>query len=180
MTYNQIYDVLTTTSVHFLFAISGHIFKQITHRSFKLAAHSEWESWLYEVLFFGHITIIFLCEGWEAISTLRENRWKLVKAWKAYWNFWNVVDWVSIMLAYAILITWISQCTGQDELSLTLKDPMTELLASIRAAETPVACRAVSVWLPEPMIHSFSSKLRSWDMWSGPIASFRASIQFVS
>lgn len=122
MTYNQIYDVLTTTSVHFLFAISGHIFKQITHRSFKLAAHSEWESWLYEVLFFGHITIIFLCEGWEAISTLRENKWKLVKAWKAYWNFWNVVDWVSIMLAYAILITWISQCTGQDELSLTLKD----------------------------------------------------------
>ena len=64
MTYNQIYvpwrfwhrfrchsraqDLLTTTSIHFLFAISGHIFKQITHRSMKLAAHADWESWLYE------------------------------------------------------------------------------------------------------------------------------------
>jgi len=122
MTYNQIYDVLTTTSIHFLFAISGTIFKQITHRSFKLAAHAAWESWLYEVLFFGHITVLFLSEGWEAISTLRENNCRIVKAWKAYWNFWNVVDWVSIVLAYAILITWISQCLGQDQLSLTLQD----------------------------------------------------------
>ena len=34
---------------------------------------------------------------------------------KSYWNFWNVVDWVSILLAFAILITWISQNIGQAE-----------------------------------------------------------------
>mmetsp|Transcript_60121 Transcript_60121/g.140522 ORF Transcript_60121/g.140522 Transcript_60121/m.140522 type:complete len:801 (+) Transcript_60121:27-2429(+) len=122
MTYNHYYDMLTTTSIHFLFAISGRIWKQITHRSMVLEAHATFQSWLYEVLFFGHILILFLNEGWESISCLRENGWKLVKAWKAYWNFWNVVDWVSIFLAFAILLTWISQCIGQAELSSQLQD----------------------------------------------------------
>ncbi|CAK9044447.1 Polycystin-2 (Curly up) (Cup) (Polycystic kidney disease 2 protein homolog) (Transient receptor potential cation channel subfamily P member 2) [Durusdinium trenchii] len=122
MTYNQIYDVLTTTHIHFMFAISGHIFKQITHRSMKLAAHSSWESWVFEVLFFGHITVLFVCEAFEAICTLREHRYNVLRAWKEYWNFWNVVDWVSICLAYAILITWIIQCVEQDAISAKLED----------------------------------------------------------
>eukprot|EP00913_Durusdinium_trenchii_P000297 g271.t1 len=118
----RVKDVLTTTHIHFMFAISGHIFKQITHRSMKLAAHSSWESWVFEVLFFGHITVLFVCEAFEAICTLREHRYNVLRAWKEYWNFWNVVDWVSICLAYAILITWIIQCLQQDAILAKLED----------------------------------------------------------
>lgn len=172
-------------------------------RSFKLAAHAAWESWLYEdqkrfadgekhflqIHFFcrelqlsmagfvvgpllrshyGSVPLwrwefwntpgsnltnlttpwFLYSSGWEALEALRANNCNVVKAWslgqklckgsrnwrlklfsfffmfgdliwiyfplrKAYWNFWNVVDWVSIILAFAILITWISQCMGQ-------------------------------------------------------------------
>ncbi|CAJ1450924.1 unnamed protein product [Effrenium voratum] len=121
LTYNAIYDVLTSTSVHFLFAVSGHIWKQITHRSVNLNAHGFWDSWLYEVLFFGHITILFFNEGYEALAGWRRNNYSVVKAWREYWNVWNVVDWVSIVLAYAIMITWIWQCLEQENLSEFLK-----------------------------------------------------------
>ncbi|CAE7323345.1 pkd2 [Symbiodinium pilosum] len=121
MTYNSYYDMLTTTSIHFMFGMSGRPWKQITHRSVVLESHADFVSWLYEVLFFGHILILFLNEGYESIACLREHKCNFVKAWKSYWNFWNVVDWVSIVLAFAILITWITQNVGQAELSTTLQ-----------------------------------------------------------
>ncbi|CAE7432190.1 pkd2 [Symbiodinium natans] len=122
MTYNAYYDLLTSTSIHFMFAISGRIFKQITHRSVILEAHASWESWAFEVLFFGHILILFFNEGFEAICCLREHKCRFAKAWKAYWSFWNFVDWVSIILAFAILITWITQNIGQADISSTLQN----------------------------------------------------------
>lgn len=132
----------------------------------KLAAHADWESWLYEaglwaaqvrcsvaccqILFFGHITILFVAESdsracrfsvetrlgglidaarerLQVSQSLAPRCWTSVLFWtpfsvrKAYWNFWNIVDWVSICLAYAILITWISQCLGQARAFLAKK-----------------------------------------------------------
>jgi len=147
MTYNAYYDMLTTTSIHFMFAISGRIFKQITHRSVILEAHSTFESWLYEVLFFGHILVLFLNEGFEAICCIREHKCRLVEAWKSYWNFWNVVDWVSILLAFAILITWISQNIGQAEISADLQTYIpVHSACRLSASTASAACAAARAY----------------------------------
>mmetsp|Transcript_51057 Transcript_51057/g.154577 ORF Transcript_51057/g.154577 Transcript_51057/m.154577 type:complete len:785 (-) Transcript_51057:252-2606(-) len=116
LAYNANYDVLTKTTVHFMFPRSGHIWKEITHRTLVMDPYSGWKNLLYEVLFYCHITFIFLTELKEVAWELRRQRCNLRGFFLEYFDFWNSVDWVSIILAYAILGCWIKQCLDLNEL----------------------------------------------------------------
>lgn len=106
-TYNGNEDLLTMTNIHFFFARSGHIWKYITFRSFRFRAYESWANYLYEVLFYFHISVIFVIELKEVALTLR--RYGRRHFCSQYFGFWNAVDWVSIIMGYAMLIVWLQR-----------------------------------------------------------------------
>lgn len=105
-TYNPMKDLLILTNVHFLFSRAGHIWKRLTHRSFKLEPYEGLRDFLYDILFYTHISIIFFMEVIEVCKLCAKIKCHPMEFFKEYFNFWNVVDWVSIIVAYAMLGVW--------------------------------------------------------------------------
>ncbi|CAE8648167.1 unnamed protein product, partial [Polarella glacialis] len=129
LTYNADADILAGTDINFMFPASGHIYKELTHRTVCLKAYSSWYFWVFDALFYGQITFLFLNELKEVVHSL-----KAVKGLRdgagvtshvrdflgEYVSFWNLVDWISIILAYTILGLWIQQVTNEKKLQADL------------------------------------------------------------
>eukprot|EP00931_Biecheleriopsis_adriatica_P048444 TRINITY_DN27989_c0_g1_i1.p1 TRINITY_DN27989_c0_g1~~TRINITY_DN27989_c0_g1_i1.p1 ORF type:complete len:795 (-),score=126.97 TRINITY_DN27989_c0_g1_i1:180-2564(-) len=123
LTYSAHYDLLTSTSVHLLFARSGHIWKKITNQSATLKPYVVWHLPVFQVLFWGLIVIIFLFEVREIIQSLIRGlrhghgfrHWFL-----QYGSVWNLVDWISIIFAFAIMGLWIQQALMQQDVQTKL------------------------------------------------------------
>mmetsp|Transcript_1768 Transcript_1768/g.6242 ORF Transcript_1768/g.6242 Transcript_1768/m.6242 type:complete len:854 (-) Transcript_1768:47-2608(-) len=107
LTYNGNMDLLMMTNVHFMFGRSGHIWKDITNRTFKLNQYDSWEVYLWDILFYMHITFILYVELKEVAGELRRRKGGFVEFLKKYMGFWNAVDWITILVAYVMLIVWL-------------------------------------------------------------------------
>eukprot|EP00929_Paragymnodinium_shiwhaense_P091118 TRINITY_DN51156_c0_g1_i1.p1 TRINITY_DN51156_c0_g1~~TRINITY_DN51156_c0_g1_i1.p1 ORF type:complete len:888 (-),score=94.72 TRINITY_DN51156_c0_g1_i1:30-2693(-) len=107
--YNANSDILALNSITFVFARTGHIWKRLTHRSLVLDPYRDKLSYLWDFMFYGQITFIFLKEAKEVVHELREAQYNFRVFLKGYLDAWNVVDWMSIVVAYTILGTWIYQ-----------------------------------------------------------------------
>jgi len=62
---------------------------------------------LWDALFYLHITCVFLIELREVCKELSHNHWNVIAFVRSYLNFWNAVDWVSILVAYAMFVVWM-------------------------------------------------------------------------
>lgn len=111
--YNSEYGLVTLTAVNFWFSRGGRIHKRVELMS----------SWIYfsqpiadnfSVLFFASIWVISLVyimikETKEIYHVMRYPQHKGIfkNLWEEYMHFWNVVDWVSIVVAIAIVILFL-------------------------------------------------------------------------
>jgi len=139
LTYNANLDLLTMTNVHFMFARSGHVWKEITNRTFKLLQYDSFEVYLWDILFYLHITLLLVNEVRDILSELRARRWHVKKAFKHYIGFWNTVDWVSILMAYIMLIVWLMRYTKVAQLQDTLIG-LPGTIATCSSATNQVTC----------------------------------------
>jgi len=110
LTYNGNVDLLTMTNVQFMFSRSGHIWKDITKRTFKLRKYDSWDMYLWDILFYMHITCILYIELKEVAAEIRLRTGGFVEFLKNYMGFWNGVDWITILVAYVMLIVWLLRC----------------------------------------------------------------------
>lgn len=122
LVYNSHADVLTSTSVRFMFSTSGHIWKTILHRSIRMHVYTNWRVYLIDILFYGQITWMLLTELKEVIFGLVKSRCRALSFLREYLGFWNVVDWLAIAVAYAILGIWIKRASLKSELSKLLME----------------------------------------------------------
>jgi len=127
--YNENHDVLVMTSVHFFFTQTGKIWKDITHRTIQLRPYASWGVYICDALFYGHITIIFVGELYEVLMGLKDENWHVSKFFQSYFNLWNVVDWISIITAYALLVLWIMRVNWSSQLGEDVKDLSAQLAA---------------------------------------------------
>eukprot|EP00442_Polarella_glacialis_P017161 CAMPEP_0115155712 /NCGR_PEP_ID=MMETSP0227-20121206/68045_1 /TAXON_ID=89957 /ORGANISM="Polarella glacialis, Strain CCMP 1383" /LENGTH=848 /DNA_ID=CAMNT_0002566815 /DNA_START=80 /DNA_END=2626 /DNA_ORIENTATION=+ len=120
LTYNADADILAGTDINFMFPASGHIYKELTHRTVCLKAYSSWYFWVFDALFYGQITFLFLNELKEVVHSLKAVKGHVKDFLGEYVSFWNLVDWISIILAYTILGLWIQQVTNEKKLQADL------------------------------------------------------------
>eukprot|EP00929_Paragymnodinium_shiwhaense_P007149 TRINITY_DN111090_c0_g1_i1.p1 TRINITY_DN111090_c0_g1~~TRINITY_DN111090_c0_g1_i1.p1 ORF type:complete len:1073 (-),score=173.66 TRINITY_DN111090_c0_g1_i1:35-3253(-) len=118
--YNGNVDILTLNAITFVFSRTGHIWKRITHRSIIMDLYREKFVILWDVLFYGQITYIFLTEAAEVLSGVRRANYNVRKFLKSYISFWNLVDWAAIGMAYVIFACWCLQVLGTQLIKDTL------------------------------------------------------------
>merc|ERR1719203_2524994 len=105
--YNPDLDLFVMPIVHFLFARSGRIWKNITHKTLILDSFNTIESYTVFVMFYLHITILFICEVWEVCKTLCQAT-SIVRGLKEYASIWNAIDWLVIIFSYISLMLTIA------------------------------------------------------------------------
>jgi len=143
LVYNAPKDVLSLSDINFLFARSGHIWKQITHRTLAMTPYNPVSTVLFDLMFYLQITWIFIMEAKELLSEMKLHDTK-INALKVYLQFWNVVDWLSIILAYTLMFVWMAYCTKQAAVSEDLKgvEAAYEACLATAAASSSVSCDA--------------------------------------
>ena len=73
VTYNADFDMLTVTNIHFILSRSGRIWKEISFMSLFMSPYGNLWGLVWEILFFGSITTIFLEEIAEILGGLKLN-----------------------------------------------------------------------------------------------------------
>jgi len=129
VTYNAEFDILTVTNIHFILSRSGRIWKEMSFMSFFMSPYDHPGAGLvWEILFFGVITSIFLEELVEIFQGLcirgtdGKCRFRPRQCFMEYLTIWNAVDWCSIVIAYIILGLWIYRCTMLADVKSLLGD----------------------------------------------------------
>jgi hypothetical protein len=118
-------DILTLNRITFVFSRTGHIWKRLTHRSIVMDPYRFRYTFIWDVLFFGQITWLFLQETREILEGIRDAKGKLLSFFKSYLGPWNVVDWISIVVAYAMLALWLFQFN----ITVSVRDQLVSLEA---------------------------------------------------
>lgn len=111
--YNQNHGLISLVSVNFFFNRAGHVYKLIH-------VQSAWASWLLgnfleqvvvvaaDVVWVGSLLFIFISEVRELLGAVRSAKYGIYQAiFGDYLNFWNMVDWISIICAYAVIGTYL-------------------------------------------------------------------------
>jgi len=137
LSYNADHDLLVLSSIHFVFPSSGHIWKDITHRTMRLKPYADWFTYLVDFMFYGHITIIFISELKEVVLGLIENKFNVRAFAYDYLNFWNVVDWVSVIMAYILLALWLLRRS----MTLDIETDLLRLSGDFAACEVGASTR---------------------------------------
>eukprot|EP00929_Paragymnodinium_shiwhaense_P005243 TRINITY_DN10692_c0_g1_i1.p1 TRINITY_DN10692_c0_g1~~TRINITY_DN10692_c0_g1_i1.p1 ORF type:complete len:719 (-),score=133.38 TRINITY_DN10692_c0_g1_i1:303-2459(-) len=114
--YNPESDVLCLTSVQFVFPRSGHIFKELTHRSLRLDPYTHWSIHIWECLFYAQVTWMAVMELLDIAICLKKEGCNPIRAFKDYAGIWNAIDWASIVIAYLTLSFWITSMGWRTEL----------------------------------------------------------------
>jgi len=113
VSYNQNYGLISLVTVNFFFNRAGHIY-QLIH------VQSAWSRWLLgnfleqfamvmaDVVWLSALLFLFLSEVRELAGVVRSAKRGIYEAiFHDYLNFWNAVDWVSIICAYAVIGTYV-------------------------------------------------------------------------
>eukprot|EP00930_Biecheleria_cincta_P068799 TRINITY_DN56629_c0_g1_i1.p1 TRINITY_DN56629_c0_g1~~TRINITY_DN56629_c0_g1_i1.p1 ORF type:complete len:895 (+),score=178.65 TRINITY_DN56629_c0_g1_i1:33-2717(+) len=113
--YNQNYGLISLVTINFFFPRGGHIYKLVHVQS---AWSSDFNGDFFEVttkvafdvIWLAALSYVAISEAREIISVVQSSKihWYVSLA-NDYLHFWNCVDWVSIVCAYAVLGTWIRQ-----------------------------------------------------------------------
>jgi len=135
LVYNAPKDVLALTNINFMFARSGHIWKQITHRTIAMTPYLPMSTVIFDLMFYSQIIMLTVLELKEVLSEMRQPG-GMMNGLRNYIQFWNIVDWLSIILAYTLLLMWIIYCTMQGSVSEELKTVEAEYEACVSAARS--------------------------------------------
>merc|ERR1719235_931260 len=65
---------------------------------------------VFDVLFVAAITWIFLSESYEVINSCREQRFNFYAFVVSYFDFWDIIDWLSVILGYTVMGVWMNLC----------------------------------------------------------------------
>lgn len=124
MSYNAQFDILVMTEIWFFFSQSGHTWKDIVHSSLIVNPYRESWSIIVDAIFVLLQVRIFLIEVCELVGDMKRGKRSgitLRHSFRNYFNFWNVVDWISIVSAAMLIAIWIRTCVRTshvaDELS---------------------------------------------------------------
>jgi len=109
LTYNAEYDLLTLTQCIFFQGRSGHLWKRIVHASLSM------QSWyadpvlvIMDALFLIQMTYILVVEVrevWKQTNQIKTDGF--MRCLQSYLGFWNIVDWISIGVAYVIAVLFV-------------------------------------------------------------------------
>lgn len=113
MTYNAQFDLLTLTEVYFFFSHSGHIWKNIIHSSILLKPYASTSTAVFDAIFLFMklwITIDEIREISRELGSMSQRGWTLKETMTSYFGFWNIADWISILMAFAVIFMWINSC----------------------------------------------------------------------
>lgn len=103
--YNAEYGVHTYLQVNFFFSRGGAIFKQVITQSCYASWYTSYMVFVPDAIYAVCILYIFFGESMEVCSTLLSIGCRgLVKE---YFNFFNLVDWISVVTGFVIMVWWV-------------------------------------------------------------------------
>eukprot|EP00746_Dinoflagellata_sp_MGD_P145113 gnl/MRDRNA2_/MRDRNA2_77764_c0_seq1.p1 gnl/MRDRNA2_/MRDRNA2_77764_c0~~gnl/MRDRNA2_/MRDRNA2_77764_c0_seq1.p1 ORF type:complete len:1096 (+),score=233.83 gnl/MRDRNA2_/MRDRNA2_77764_c0_seq1:65-3352(+) len=133
--YNAEYGLHTLVFVNFFFSRGGHIWKDIIPMSTYSSWYDSWIYAIYDTIWVGCVLYILITELKEVFTLVRSSGAKAIIT--EYIGFWNVVDWVSVVVAFLIMVLFnltLSRTT-------TLNDAL-EKLGNIDEGSQQAAYRA--------------------------------------
>mmetsp|Transcript_90191 Transcript_90191/g.160642 ORF Transcript_90191/g.160642 Transcript_90191/m.160642 type:complete len:855 (+) Transcript_90191:87-2651(+) len=140
VSYNQNYGLVSLVTVNFFINRGGHIYK-LVH------VQSSWVSiWcagnFLDVVFMLFcdlvwvlgVTKVFIAEVKDMVYVIQSSKSEWYTAiWEDYLAFWNIVDWVSILCAYAVLACYIRLSIETGICNLALEQKASALTSMTRA-----------------------------------------------
>ncbi|CAK9060672.1 unnamed protein product [Durusdinium trenchii] len=113
VSFNQNYGLISLVTVNFFHNRAG-LFHKLIH------VQSAWSRWLLgnfidqvvivmvDVIWVSSLLFMFISEVRELVGVIRSAKYGIYQAvFHDYLNFWNAVDWVSIICAYAVIGTYV-------------------------------------------------------------------------
>mmetsp|Transcript_64915 Transcript_64915/g.155047 ORF Transcript_64915/g.155047 Transcript_64915/m.155047 type:complete len:832 (-) Transcript_64915:8-2503(-) len=134
--YNAELGMHTLIRANFYFSRGGHIWKKVIPQSQYASWHSHWLYGLYDTIWMLCLLYIFISETAEIHSVIQ--RKGLYGIISDYINFWNFVDWSSVLCGLAIIIFWAAGHGDRTELNSSL-----EKLGSLSVLEDTASYEAV-------------------------------------
>mmetsp|Transcript_16917 Transcript_16917/g.39391 ORF Transcript_16917/g.39391 Transcript_16917/m.39391 type:complete len:831 (+) Transcript_16917:79-2571(+) len=128
--YNAELGIHSLIRTNFYFSRGGHIWKKIIPQSQYASWHSSWIYGLWDVIWIGCLGYILVTESMEVHQVVtRKGFYGIVSD---YINFWNFIDWISVLGGLAIIIFWAAGIGDRAKLNQTL-----EQLGSTSSLEQP-------------------------------------------
>jgi len=128
VSYNQNYGLISLVTVNFFLNRAG-LFHKLIH------VQSAWSRWLLrnfidqvvivlaDVVWLSSLLFLFISEVRELAGVIRSAKYGIYQAvCRDYLNFWNAVDWVSIICAYAVIGTYVRLITETGATTGTMAD----------------------------------------------------------
>jgi len=100
--YNGEYGLHTIITCNFFWSRGGRVWKRVIPQSSWANWYSQWSNFIFDGLWFISICFIITFEVFEVLKVVKESSGKN-SVCSEYWQFWNVVDWVSVFSALLIL-----------------------------------------------------------------------------
>eukprot|EP00429_Kryptoperidinium_foliaceum_P003407 CAMPEP_0176005568 /NCGR_PEP_ID=MMETSP0120_2-20121206/2274_1 /TAXON_ID=160619 /ORGANISM="Kryptoperidinium foliaceum, Strain CCMP 1326" /LENGTH=719 /DNA_ID=CAMNT_0017338281 /DNA_START=206 /DNA_END=2365 /DNA_ORIENTATION=+ len=110
LTYAPDSDLLVLTDIHFLFARSGRIWKNLSHISMNLKPYVGVWSYVWDICFYTQVTWLFVCELWELSASVFRSGKHPRRGLKSYISIWNAIDWIYVAMSFVALVLWIFRC----------------------------------------------------------------------
>lgn len=113
ITYNAHFDAMTLSSAMFFFSRSGKIWKQLLHSTFVLDQYKHWLDIFWDSLFCFMGFTVFLEECREIFKLCKRFRKSHEPGFRSnlireHFNFWNGVDYLSLIAGVTLVVLWIS------------------------------------------------------------------------
>jgi len=114
--YNAEYGVHSLICVNFYFSRGGHIWKQIIPQSCYANWYTSWYHFVFDAVY-------ILCIAWILLNEVVEvclvvYRFGILGIWTEYFNFFNLIDWISVITGGVVLWMFVHVNT----LTATLND----------------------------------------------------------
>jgi len=112
--YNAEFGLHTLVAVNFYFSRSGHIWKEIMPLSCYAEWYRKWYYVIYDIIWVLCLLSLFKTELIEVFGHFYHKENPLQSFYDEYVNFWNVVDWISIVGGLFIVLLALTSFSGTD------------------------------------------------------------------
>mmetsp|Transcript_38886 Transcript_38886/g.91562 ORF Transcript_38886/g.91562 Transcript_38886/m.91562 type:complete len:1329 (+) Transcript_38886:201-4187(+) len=130
--FNAEYEVLTIAYVNFWWSRGGHVWKRVL----PMSTYSSWWHGPHNyILDFIWTSCIFWVTLSEVLAIMRKRK---VSGWHGVWSdyvrIWTVIDWISVIIAYAVIILFSFRLVASADLSEKIRavssiDPVTDRIS---------------------------------------------------
>eukprot|EP00746_Dinoflagellata_sp_MGD_P042634 gnl/MRDRNA2_/MRDRNA2_20331_c0_seq1.p1 gnl/MRDRNA2_/MRDRNA2_20331_c0~~gnl/MRDRNA2_/MRDRNA2_20331_c0_seq1.p1 ORF type:complete len:876 (-),score=112.28 gnl/MRDRNA2_/MRDRNA2_20331_c0_seq1:19-2646(-) len=110
MTYNAHFDTLSYSSAMFLFSRSGRVWKKLVHSSFVLNQYASWLPIFLDAIFAAMgLSVLFseIREVFTYYKRYQKNRRSIKQLAVEYFEIWNLIDWLSLVVGVVFGATWV-------------------------------------------------------------------------